>query len=107
PIQYFYSENLIQDYINPMVGNIIHYIYTADYIVSSSSSVVPLGTSAQGNFIGYDRVTVTEENAVGETLDSSKFYYENKEDIPIESFIPGIPNFINLSNGKLIREEYF
>lgn len=106
PLQYFYEETLIQNssMINP--GNVLNYIYTANYIVSSSSNVVPLGTSAQGSFVGYDKVMVKEEDIVGGNLGKTIYHYENVEEILGESFMPGVPNIINLGNGRLLKEEY-
>jgi len=107
PFQYFYNETLIQNATNILPGNIINFIYTAEFIVSSSESVIPLGTSAQGSFIGYDKVIVKEEGAGGENIGLIKYHYENKEEISGGSFMPGVPNSTNLGNGRLVKEEYY
>lgn len=100
PIQFVYNETLAQP-------TATHQTYVGTYVVQSSSSVIPLGHSAQGNIIGYDEVAVLNKDKNNNSLGSSKYYYENVEEVPIEAFVPGVPNFINLGNGQLLKEKYF
>ncbi len=105
PPSYYYNTAVLNTSIhhpNFSIGN---------YLVGNSNSVTPIGTSAQGNPIGYDRVTVSDVDALGNTLGNSKYYYKNEaESIQFNSssvFIPNIPNIINLENGLLTKEEHF
>src|SRR5690606_4290316 len=76
-------------------------------IVSSSSSILPLGTSAQGNSIGYDIVTVSTENNKGERLGRSVYYYKNKMELPPPIFLPNLQQRIFVENGQLLKEEHY
>ncbi|MEO1054969.1 MAG: hypothetical protein AAFX87_30325 [Bacteroidota bacterium] len=77
------------------------------YIMSGSSTNIPLGASAQGNFIGYDQVTeIIGENGEG---GQSTFYYHNEPDENmLDGFVPGVPAITHsFSNGLLTKEEHF
>jgi YD repeat-containing protein len=104
PLKYFYNETLVNESVIPIPGNVIHYIYTADYLVRNSSSVIPLGNSAQGNAIGYDKVTIYNTDDEGVNLGRTEYFYRNEEEIPNENFLPGVPSFIHLNNGQLLSE---
>lgn len=71
-----------------------------------SVSMIPLGTSAQGSIVGYDKVTVTDEPANGWT----DYYYDNQTEIPDGSssfFFGGLPNIKYTSNGNLLKEAIY
>lgn len=75
-------------------------------ISSSSSSNVPLGNSAQGSPVGYNKVTVIN----GEHGENgfSVFEYKNDPDIETQPFLPNAPTVThNTSNGLLLRETHF
>lgn len=75
-------------------------------ISSSSSSNVPLGTSAQGSAIGYDKVTII----YGEFGENgySVFEYKNEADIETQPFLPNSPSIAHTaSNGFLLKECHF
>ncbi len=107
PLQYFYNETLIDESVIALPGNVIHYIYTADYLVRSSTSTVPFGNSARGSIIGYDEVVASDIDMDNRNIGVSKYYYKNEEDIPIELFMPGAINLTHLSNGQLLEEKHF
>ncbi len=119
PIKYFYTEFLLKQANIVYPGHLTIYdVIGGDYIVCSSNSVTPLGTSAQGNPVGYDKVIVSQEDKVGNKLGTTSYYYKNIEEVPfeiyqnseevnvpVEFFVPGLPNKRNLSNGQLERIE--
>lgn len=114
PINFFYNETLIEQNLRIIGANVIEYIYEKDYLVTSSNNAIPFGTSAQGNIIGYDEVIVSNTDIyISNTytnygdLGNSRFYYKNEEEVPIELFMPGVPNLINTSNGQLLKEEHY
>lgn len=75
-------------------------------ISSSSFSNVPLGTSAQGSAVGYEKVTVIN-GEYGEN-GFSVFEYKNDPDIETQPFLPNAPAIThNTSNGLLLREAHF
>lgn len=73
----------------------------------SSTSNLPLGTSAQGSHIGYGKVTVysglTGENGM------TVFTYHNYPDlfVPYGERYPGIPAFPDLRNGQIKMQENY
>jgi YD repeat-containing protein len=71
---------------------------------SSSWPNLPLGTSASGSIVGYDKVTVTDGGP-----GKSEYHYINKEEsLPAGAiFIEGLPNIINTSNGLLDLENHY
>ncbi len=73
-----------------------------------SYSVVPLGTSAMGSIVGYDKITVRDgtTDANGKT----ELIYDNLEEslAPNAAFFYGsIPNITNTSNGNLKEERIY
>jgi YD repeat-containing protein len=76
---------------------------------SSSWPNVPLGTSAQGSIVGYDRVTVYD--GAGAADGKSEFYYSNVEETAQDmgglNFIEGLPTIANTSNGMLEHEKHY
>ncbi len=84
------------------------YCWQATYTVKTSNSVLPLATSANGSPVGYDRVTIKQENEQGESLGKSVYYYKNSDEHPqLDSFYPNIPNYVSLDNGQLTKEEHY
>lgn len=81
--------------------------YSFTQITRSSSPTLTLGTSAQGQAIGYDFVTVLEgENGENGKTEST---FDNQEEI-IPQFryvISGIPNKVSPSNGLLRKETVY
>ncbi|MEQ9051110.1 MAG: hypothetical protein RLP11_12415 [Marinoscillum sp.] len=71
----------------------------------NSESNVPLGTSAKGHFVGYDKVTeYFGEYGEGGAIEH---FYENTPDDPSNKFIPNSPIITNAEeNGYLNREVY-
>ncbi|WP_163406897.1 RHS repeat protein [Flavobacterium ajazii] len=107
PSQFFFSESWYSANIYIQPGNISKLIWQNNKIVRSSSSVVPLGNSAQGSVIGYNEVAVSDVDTLDNNIGVSKFYYKNIEEVPIAYFIPGVPNAINESNGQLLKEVHY
>lgn len=101
PPKFFFTATLFSAPLSNQV------VYTDHYVIRYSGGVAPLGNSAQGSPIGYDEVFVTHVDPSNNTLGSSKYYYKNIEERPIELFIPEVPNLINLSNGQLLKEEHY
>jgi YD repeat-containing protein len=77
----------------------------AQIIITTAENIVSLGTSAQGNPIGYNFVTVSDENEDGQNLGKSIFRYKNyAEDVPA-IFLPNIQQRIFSENGQLTEQE--
>ncbi|WP_025744123.1 hypothetical protein, partial [Aquimarina pacifica] len=104
PLNFFYNETLLGTLVNTFSSIVIQYVYAADYIVRSSNSIFPLGNSAQGNPIGYDSVQVSYSDPNNEDLGRTMYTYRNEEEVPVEHFIPNVPNFIHLDNGQLLSK---
>jgi YD repeat-containing protein len=91
---------------------IVHKGYTSTdggealFTVSVSESIIPLGTSAQGNPVGYDQVAeIRESNEYG---GKTVYYFHNQEEyVDTKCRIPGIPNRVYNSNGLLKKKEYW
>lgn len=108
PKQFYYFETLRQQRYIIQPGLVINILYEMDYLVRTSNSLMPMGTSTQGKIIGYDEVIVSNKDITNNIdLGSSKFYYKNEEIIPPNLFMPNVPNFIHPSNGQLLKEKYF
>ncbi len=104
PLNFFYNETLVGTSVNTFSSIVIQYVYAADYIVRSSNNVLPLGNSAQGNPIGYDRVIVSYSDSDNDHLGFTKYTYRNEEEVPVEYFMPNVPNFVHLDNGQLLSK---
>ena len=74
-------------------------------IVRSSSSHLPLGSSAQGSIVGYDQVTVM--TGTGGENGKSVYKYFNTEEQATFPFFPDLPTRIFNSNGLLGMETHF
>lgn len=106
PYQFFHNETLVSSvYVVTAAYPIFQQVN--NYLVRTSDSAIPYGNSAQGSIIGYNQVNVTEyDKNTGDNI-TSKYFYKNTPEIPIELFLPGVPNQINLSNGQLLHEENY
>jgi len=73
--------------------------YQTQYLNRSSSSNISMGSSAQGNTIGYSLVTVLN----GESGENGKtvYAYKNNTEVLSSSFFPNIPNQPRPENGLL------
>lgn len=75
-------------------------------IVRSSNTETPLSSSAQGNFVGYSKVSVSDVDLLGNALGKSEYYYTNMPDEKGSGIfnLPGFPVTIHMDNGNLFRE---
>ncbi|MEO1416305.1 MAG: hypothetical protein AAFW00_13550 [Bacteroidota bacterium] len=89
---------------NNMTGSPAQEFAICHNLFRSSSTVLPLGSSASGNSFGYDQVTVSQgwngENG------RSIYKYFNTEELIATTFFPDLPNRIYNSNGSLVYEEH-
>ncbi|MEQ8336968.1 MAG: RHS repeat domain-containing protein [Cyclobacteriaceae bacterium] len=78
-------------------------------IVRSSNSTTPLSSSAQGNFVGYNLVTIYDEDAIGNKLGRSEYLYTNIPDVSGQGIfkLPGFPMSIHLNNGNLLENHIY
>ena len=74
-------------------------------IVRSSSSHLPLGSSAQGSIVGYDEVTIMM--GTGGENGKSVYKFFNTEELVTFPFFPDLPTRIFNSNGLLGLETHF
>jgi hypothetical protein len=76
------------------------------FLRTHSYSNIPLGSSAQGNAIGYDRV----EELIGRNGENGKniYYYKNQPDEERSPFVPNSPTITHSpSNGLLTSQQVF
>ena len=73
--------------------------YICHNLVQTSSSHIPLGSSAQGSTVGYDEVTVLR--GINGDFGKSVYQYFNTEELVSPSFFPNLPTRIYNSNGLL------
>ncbi|MFD2033693.1 hypothetical protein ACFSKL_02765 [Belliella marina] len=76
-------------------------------IFSSSSSLIPLGSSAQGSAIGYGVVSESFQNNLNQGLGKTVFFYKNIEDSKPSILIPGVPYSRQTGNGQLTKIQTF
>lgn len=99
PINHVLEGTSVQSDPNNNCGGSVIKMYGKSY------STVPLGTSAMGSIVGYDKITIrdglTDQNGRTEHL------YKNLEEslAPNASFY-GTPNIINTDNGLLLNEKF-
>jgi YD repeat-containing protein len=72
--------------------------YDTNYLVETSESNIPLGTSAQGNPVGYSKVSILE----GDNGKTEYNYINNPSSL--NRYVPNLPDLANLSNGLLSSE---
>lgn len=88
------------------------------YTKATSETIIPMGTSAQGNPVGYSQVTEIRQSA--ESNGKTIYYFSNNQEygFPLDSlysttFNPpslmfsGVPNFTYQTNGNLLKKEYW
>lgn len=83
--------------------------YVDGVLFAMSGTVIPLATSAQGNPVGYNAVTVSKIDGEDNSLGSVSSAYRNEVDWPNENYLigttlPGVPTSPNLTNGMLIAQ---
>jgi hypothetical protein len=105
PVAHFYFNgqydlSLMNSSSNPFIG-------TLDILIRSSNNEIPLGSSAQGNFVGYSLVKVMDVDLLGNSLGKSVYHYTNEPEELTPYHLPGIYGRANHGNGELIKEEYF
>ncbi|AUP78995.1 RHS repeat domain-containing protein [Flavivirga eckloniae] len=79
-----------------------------NYLVRTSGSVVAMGSSAQGNPVGYSKVKVTHTGTVEGSSFFSEYFYNNKPSVVREEvYLSGVPYFAPYSNGQLLKEKHY
>ena len=86
------------------IGNVGSYFLCHNFILSSSSSI-PLGSSANGSIVGYDEVTVLR-GLNGENGKTVYNYFNTAEEVA-DVLMPGLPTRIYNSNGLLGVESHY
>lgn len=108
PIEHFYLESTIEEGTVSLLGSLHSTALVGKNImVRSSENEMPLGTSAQGSFVGYNKVSVSDVDQAGNTLGKTVYHYTNRSNEQNVFHIPGVPNITHLDNGNLIKVEYF
>ncbi|MGN6419201.1 MAG: hypothetical protein ACTHMC_17010 [Pseudobacter sp.] len=106
PINYFFETGVINNnYMSPGAGLLFTTSYSGTYVCGQSNTVSPLGSSANGNSIGYDRVEEYVENS--EESGKTVYYFSNTPELIMSTMIAGVPNEVAYNNGYLTRKEYF
>lgn len=104
-----YKEILYRIKTCQPVANIddpIHSKWWGIYAYANSST--PLGSSAGGNHVGYDRVIVQEQDVNLNTNGKSVYEYVNIANTALPTnLFPNLPTKANLTNGMLLREAHF
>ncbi len=103
-IQHFYIDSGTKQYYSP--EGYSGYDFTK-VVVRSTENCTPLSSSAQGNYIGYTNVSVSDQDSSGNTLGKSVYYYSNNPDVEGFTNIPGMPLITHMNNGDLIKEEQY
>ena len=105
PITHFYFNG---QYERDMISiNNGPFNSTLDILTRSSNNEVPLGSSAQGNFVGYSLVKILETDQSNNPLGKSVYHYTNEPEELTPYHLPGVYGKANHANGELIKEEYF
>ena len=102
-IQHFYRDGGHKEYYG---ADGITYAYV-NVIVRSSENSTPMSSSAQGNYVGYSEVSVSEEDQSGNKLGRSTYYYANNPDEEGLYHLPGMPMVVHMDNGNLLKEEHY
>ncbi len=108
PILYNYEHDHFYNNIPTSdIGiNGIYDHYSVEKLFSWPRPLTPMGSSANGQSIGYDQVTVTTENSDGENLGKTIYHYKNKLET-LASDPRNSPNDKHLENGQLELQESF
>lgn len=81
------------------------------YIKAFSSSVVPEGSSAGGQAVGYSQVTVTQNTpfpfSQNTNLGKSVYNYKNTPDTQLGWFFPNLKEYEHNDNGQVISEKHY
>ncbi|SEP22935.1 hypothetical protein SAMN05444671_4651 [Flavobacterium sp. CF108] len=104
-IQHFYLDGGTRNYYDP--EDVIYGNDWTKVIVRSSENSMPLSSSAQGNFVGYTQVSVSDEDKSGNKLGKSIYHYSNNPDEDGFYNVPGMPVITHMNNGDLIQEEQY
>ncbi|MCH7411489.1 RHS repeat protein [Belliella sp. DSM 111904] len=117
PLQNFHNEtDLIYNALTGSYFQPCCYLNSINYassfpplknIVSSSSSIIPLGSSAQGSAIGYGIVTESIQDKNNLNLGKTVYFYKNTEDSKPSLLIPNIPYTKQTTNGQLTKVQVF
>ncbi len=107
PLSYYHTETVLAKNYIVMPGNVITYIYEGTYFIQSSNSSIPLGNSAQGSPIGYDKVIKNQTSVSGALNGKTVSYFWNTLDDLALYFMPGVPNHIHNDNGLLKMQEIY
>ncbi|WP_298537760.1 hypothetical protein [uncultured Algibacter sp.] len=70
----------------------------------SSSPIIPVASSANGQSIGYDQVSVSKTDGQNNPLGKTVYYYKNELETVAE-YGTSIPNEVHLDNGQLLKQE--
>ncbi|GAA0188911.1 hypothetical protein GCM10009122_48220 [Fulvivirga kasyanovii] len=91
PQYYYYSD---MPYYETDLGNNVVAVHNCTYLIAQSTSVVPLATSAQGGYVGYDYVTVYEGEEQQPSNGRVIYEYYNASDEPNYGYIidSGLPS---------------
>lgn len=107
-IKHIYPENTYDVGGQSLIsGSSISENWGGTNIIRSSENQMPMGSSAQGNYVGYNRVSVSDVDSVGNAIGKSVFNYTNDPDEESTYHLPGLPTITNQNNGHLKKEEHF
>ncbi len=89
------------------LGSLVPPIVVANFLIRWGTSLKPISSAARGNYIGYSKVIVTDQDKNGESLGKTVYQFFNVPDEQYGSFFPGMPGIMNLQNGQLTtKTEY-
>jgi YD repeat-containing protein len=100
----FPNNHVLEASVISTAGNQNQCGATVVKLYGKSISNLPLGNSASGGVVGYDKITVIQDNNGRE-----EHYYDNVEEylLPNAEFIYGMPNVVRTSNGNLLRTKVY
>ncbi len=107
-IKHIYPENTYDVGGQTLIsGSSVGENWGSTNIIRSSENQMPMGSSAQGNYVGYNRVSVRDMDVMGNTLGKSIYNYTNDPDVKSAYHLPGLPTITHQNNGHLKKEEHF
>lgn len=106
-IQHFYRETGDREYYEDGVTDLGLMESIKKVIVRSAENNSPLSSSAQGNYVGYSKVAVSDIDQSGNTLGKSVYSYSNNPDEDGAYHLPGMPTITHMDNGNLLKEEHY